>query len=1392
MPSEPQPSPSTGPTVLEEQVSLPTMSGEQASLGTMSDAQASQRATSDHATGLSGRFRILRPHAKGGLGQVSVALDQELHREVALKEILVHLSDDTNARERFVLEAEITGGLEHPGIVPVYALGQYEDGRPYYAMRFIKGDSLKQSIEAFHKADNPNLKDDGARQLALRQLLGRFIVVCNAMDYAHSRGVLHRDLKPGNIMVGEYGETLVVDWGLAKALGQREIGTNAAPLRPSSKLSSSVQTMQGSAIGTPAYMSPEQAAGKLDELGPTTDVYSLGATLYHLLCGRPPFEKQDLFEILKKVHRGEFPRPRTVLATIPRGLEAICLKGMALRPEDRYPTARAMANDIEHWLADEPISAAEDTAVERLSRWARKHKGLVQAGSVFLFLAFVIASVAWGFVSLSNKRLNLANVTINEQNTAITGKNEELKTTNVQLSVARTEAVRKGDEARELVREASRSDFATAQARLADGKWREAMAYLGRALRYDSENVNARDALWLTLLHGQRDAPTLPRHSLRHKDAVLSASFSRDGTRVVTASRDQSARIWDVRTGQPIGAALQHKGVVNSASFSPDGTRAVTVSADTTARIWDANTGEPVGPPLSHPDIVYGASFNPDGTRVVTACGDGAARSWDSKTALPIGPPMKHQDAVYGASFSPDGSLIVTASGDTTARIWNAHTGEPVGAPLKHQDAVYVASFSPDGTRVITASGDNTARIWDAGTGQPVSPPLKHDRSVTSARFSPDGTRVVTASDDTTARVWDVQTGEPNGPPLNHDGPVASANFSADGTRVVTASEDQTARIWDALTGHPIGRPLNHEGSVGSASFGPDGMLVVTTSDDLTAGIWDAQTGQPVGLFLKHGDAVYDVSFSPDGARVVTASGDTTARLWDAKTGEPIGSPLKHERSITSARFSPDGTAIVTASDDATARVWNAHTGEAISPPLNHTGVVIGASFSHDGTRVVTASHDSTSRIWATQTGRPIGVPLKHENFVSSASFSPDGTRVVTASRDKTARIWDAQTGQPIGSTMQHEDAVYFAGFSPDGTRVVTASRETTARLWDAQTGQPVGSPLPHPESVYIASFSLDGTRILTVSEDKTVRTWDAPTGRPLGPPLRHDSRVNSASFSPDGTRVVTANEDKTARIWDTRTGQPIGPPLKHAGWLNGVGFSPDGTRIVTANEDQTARIWDARSVEMLEGTAAETLVAFAAGARLDRRLGTLQLLSAEQRLASARNVPSSLANNPDWLVLVEVCLAPRPESRILPRSTMTRREAATRLIRLRTAESVREAMLVDPGHPLIQIALAGLKARAPQAEFLREYGVSRLPDDAAVCREAADMLKGQNDIPRATRALDKALRLEPDHPHARVSSSTKTWVVSGAALAAGLGPSPAASAVPLTDTRHSNRNLKP
>jgi tetratricopeptide (TPR) repeat protein/tRNA A-37 threonylcarbamoyl transferase component Bud32 len=336
------------------------------------------------------RFQILGPHAKGGLGEVFVAEDRELHRQVALKEIQREWADDPHSRGRFLLEAEITGGLEHPGIVPVYGLGQYADGRPFYAMRFVQGDNLQQAIRRFHEAEKPG-RDPGERSLAFRELLGRYVDVCQAVAYAHSRGVLHRDLKPGNVMLGKYGETLVVDWGLAKAVGRAEPepDNSEETLRPSSGSAVAV-TQAGTALGTPAYMSPEQAAGRLDLLGPASDIYSLGATLYAVLTGLVPFPGRDQDDLLQRVQRGEVVPPRRVQPSVPAALEAVCLKAMALRPQDRYVTALALAADVEHWLADEPVSAYREPLVVRAGRWMRRHKpavaAVVAAGLVALLL----------------------------------------------------------------------------------------------------------------------------------------------------------------------------------------------------------------------------------------------------------------------------------------------------------------------------------------------------------------------------------------------------------------------------------------------------------------------------------------------------------------------------------------------------------------------------------------------------------------------------------------------------------------------------------------------------------------------------------------------------------------------------------------------------------------------------------------------------------------------------------------------------------------------------------------------------------------------------------------------------------------------------------------------
>jgi WD40 repeat protein len=744
--------------------------------------------------------------------------------------------------------------------------------------------------------------------------------------------------------------------------------------------------------------------------------------------------------------------------------------------------------------------------------------------------------------------------------------------------VARADATRREWQQREernrLLAESSRLCQETGRQRLIDAERPlEALPYLVAARQATEASGSSPDLSLRMLFAGA--AQNLPLSDpLKHRGAVASAAFSPDGARVVTASHDQTARIWDAATGDPVSPPLEHHGTVVSAAFSPDGTRVITASADMSARVWDVASGALALPPLEHRSFVVCAAFSPDGGQIVTASGDRTAQIWSAATGEPLSRPLEHRDTVIKASFSPDGGRVVTASMDWTAQIWDVATGEALSRPLRHRGSIASAVFSPDGGRVVTASGDGTARIWDTASGKPVSRPLTHDGVVLGAVFSPDGSCVVTASSDHAARIWDATSGTLMAEPLEHQGVVMTAVFSPNGACVVTASGDQTARIWDAATGKPLSPALEHQGIVMTAAFSPDGTRVVTASGDQTARVWNAIAGLS-SLPLPHRSTVGSAAFSPDGLHVVTASGDRTARIWDAATGEPTSRPLPHRDTVVSAAFSHDGAHVVTASSDGTAQVWSVATGARISPPLRHADTVMSAAFSPDGTRVVTASTDHTAWIWEVATGTPVSSPLRHHAFVMSAAFSPDGTRIVTASGDQSARIWDAVTGEPVSLPLQHHGSVMRAVFSPDGGRIVTASGDFAARIWDASSGKRLPLALEHQGIVITATFSPDGTRVLTASWDRTARIWDAATGRPLSPPLTHHGSVMSAAFSPDGMRVVTASLDQTARIWDASTGKALSPPLAHRGAVLSAAFSPDGMRIVTASEDQTARIWD-------------------------------------------------------------------------------------------------------------------------------------------------------------------------------------------------------------------------
>ncbi len=371
----------------------------------LDEAAPSPRSSQTFGWNTSERYQLIRPHASGGIGQVWLVRDRELQREVAVKEIQPRFAERPDQRARFVLEAEVTGNLEHPGIVPVYSLGKNAEGRPYYAMRFIHGESFAVAIRRFHEhhrqagASAQQARPTLKWGVEFRQLVSRFLDVCDAIDYAHSRGILHRDLKPANVMLGHYGETLVVDWGLAKVIGKSDVPAARADGEPAFGAWDEAGTVtghteQGTTIGTPAYMSPEQASGKIDQLGPASDVYSLGASLYELLTGQPAFSQARVKEMVEKVLAADFPRPRAVDRSIPTQLEAICLKAMARDAAARYDSVRALAQDLERWLADAPVAAAPERLLQRAGRWLRHHRTWAYAGAAALAGIALVASVA--------------------------------------------------------------------------------------------------------------------------------------------------------------------------------------------------------------------------------------------------------------------------------------------------------------------------------------------------------------------------------------------------------------------------------------------------------------------------------------------------------------------------------------------------------------------------------------------------------------------------------------------------------------------------------------------------------------------------------------------------------------------------------------------------------------------------------------------------------------------------------------------------------------------------------------------------------------------------------------------------------------------------------------
>jgi len=575
-----------------------------------------------------------------------------------------------------------------------------------------------------------------------------------------------------------------------------------------------------------------------------------------------------------------------------------------------------------------------------------------------------------------------------------------------------------------------------------------------------------------------------------HHAALRSVAFSPDGKMLATGSEDNTAKVWNLETGEPVLTLEGHRNFVASVAFSFDGKKLATGSEDNTVKIWDLENGKLDATLKGHGASVVSVAFSPDGQRLATGSQDNTAKIWDlqtGKTRTLEG----HNDFVTSVAFSPDGQRLATGSQDNTAKIWDLKTG--TNRTFEgHSDFVSSVAFSPDGKKLATGSHDKTVKIWNLENGKSEHTLEGHSSWVSSVAFSPDGKKLATVSYDNTAKIWNPEAENVTMLLTGHSGPIRSVAFSPDGKTLATGAQDNTAKIWNLTADEEAIVFKKHSDIVSSVAFSPDGTRLATGSYDQTIKVFDVNNLQEIYSFSGHGDTVMSIVFSPDGKKLASGGEDKTAKIWDLQTGKEATTLKGHRHYINSVAFSPDGKLLATGSADSTVKIWNLGSGEAIKTLKGHNSAVNSVAFSPDGKNLASGSSDNTVIIWDLTSGNIVRTLKGHSNIVASVAFSPDGQRLATGSQDNTAKIWDLKTGKAAMTLEGHAGYwVNSVAFSPNGKKLATASQDWTVKIWDLESGEPILTLEGHSYSVSSVTFSPDGKRLATGSEDLTAKIWE-------------------------------------------------------------------------------------------------------------------------------------------------------------------------------------------------------------------------------------------------------------------------------------------------------------